>query len=200
MFTLIDRTCRNVMLDIIFDVRQPGEKRKDVTSSYQCHSGAGLRTKAIVASRSDANSVDTRTYRSSWRLTFRFDGDQVELASAERVARVAPGGTEASGSWVDLVDRRGRVLFRRVLHDPFRTTAEHHSPDGQIEVVRRPPESGEFQVVVPDMPDGSDVSVWSSPLEPEAALNPAQELGRFRLSDLQRHDDKPRRPRPKKRR
>jgi hypothetical protein len=125
------------MLDIIFDVRQPGEKRKDVTSSYQCHSGAGLRTKAIVASRSDANSVDTRTYRSSWRLTFRFDGDQVELASAERVARVAPGGTEASGSWVDLVDRRGRVLFRRVLHDPFRTTAEHHSPDGQIEVVRR---------------------------------------------------------------
>lgn len=158
-----------------------------------------------MASGSDANSVETRTYRSSWRLTFRFNGDQVELASAERIARVAPGapapppaGTEASGSWVDLLDRRGRVLFRRVLHDPFQTTAEHHSPEGQIEVVRRPPESGEFQVVLPDMPDGSDVAVWSSPLEPEAALDPARELGRFRLSDLKPRDDGPRGPRSEK--
>ena len=143
-----------------------------------------------MARTPDGEFVDTRPYRSSWRLTFRFEGDQVELASAERISRVAPGGpvpppaeTEASGSWVDLVDGRGQVIFRRVLHDPFQTMAEHHSPDGHIEVVRRPPESGEFGVVVPDMPGGSYVAVWSSPLAPEAALDPARELGRFPLTD-----------------
>ncbi len=148
-----------------------------------------------MALRPDEGSIDTRAYRTSWRLTFRFDGDKIELASAERIARVAPGGptppavgTAASGSWVDLVDQDGRVLFRRVLHDPFRTVAEHHSPDGRIEVVRRPPEPGEFQVVVPDIPDGSSVAVWSSPLDPELALEAARELGRFRLSDQQRVD------------
>jgi hypothetical protein len=157
-----------------------------------------------VARTPDADPIDTRPYRTSWRLTFRFDGEKVELAAAERIAKVAPGGppppagTALSGSWVDLVDRRGRVLYRRILHDPFRTTAEHHSPDGQIELVRRPPEAGEFQVVVPDMPAGADVAVWSSPLAPEAALDPARELGRFRLSDRKPRDDKEQGPRSEK--
>lgn len=158
-----------------------------------------------MARTPDADPIDTRVYRTSWRLTFRFDGETVELAAAERIAKVAPGGpmpppadTKLSGSWVDLTDRRGRILFRRVLHDPFRTTAEHHSPDGQIDIVRRPPQAGEFQVVVPDMPDGADVAVWSSPLEPEAALDPARELGRFRLSDRKPRGDKEQGPRSEK--
>lgn len=158
-----------------------------------------------MALKPDEGFIDTRAYRTSWRLTFRFDGEQIELAGAERIAKVSPGGpvpppagTEASGSWVDLVDQGGRVLFRRVLHDPFSTIAEHHSPDGRIEVVRRPPEPGEFQVVVPDMPDGSDVAVWSSPLDPESTLDAARELGRFRLSDRKPRDDSEQRPRPEK--
>jgi hypothetical protein len=134
--------------------------------------------------------VDTRRFPSSWRLTFRYDeGGVVELADRKDLPMIAPGspgptasGGEYSGTWVELQDQQGRVLFERVLHDPFRTMVEVHYPPGRkSKVVPGPRQPGEFEVLVPAMPDAATVVVWSSELDPERRNEAAQEVGRFDL-------------------
>ena len=132
--------------------------------------------------------IDTRQYRTSWRLTFRFDGRQVDLVRRERLQKVAPGTTpepptpgQNSGAWLELVDRSGRVLFHRLLRDPLRTRAEVHSPDGHITLHIREPESGEFSAIVPDLPDAAEVVLYASPTDHQRMHEPASALGRFPL-------------------
>jgi hypothetical protein len=141
-------------------------------------------------------SVDTRRYRTSWRLTFRFDGQKVSLARRERLQKVAPGTTsdaptigKNSGAWLDVLDRSGQRLFHRLLSDPLRTRAEHHSPDGRIELHMRTPEPCEFTVIVPDIPGASDVALYSSPADHERMLDPAREIGRYALVEPKPDDD-----------
>jgi hypothetical protein len=133
---------------------------------------------------------DTPSPAETLRLTFRFEGDRVELVSRQRVRMIAPPsigdppeGGRSSGAWIELQDRQGRTVAYRVLHDPFQTHAEHHSPDGRIERVERPVESGEFEVLLPAVPEGTAVSLWSSPVEPRLAGEPATEIARFDLTD-----------------
>jgi hypothetical protein len=94
----------------------------------------------------DHEPVDTRSFPSSWRLTFRYDEDgTVELAEQEAVPMVAPGspgpirtGGGYSGSWVELQDQQGRVLIDYVLHDPFRRLlAVHYRHQGGRQRTRR---------------------------------------------------------------
>lgn len=124
------------------------------------------------------------------RLTFRFDKDRIELIAQQRVRMIAPPaagerpeGGKNSGTWVELQDRRGRAVAYRLLHDPFRLHAEHHSPDGRIEHVERERESGEFEVLLPATPEGVAVAVWSSPTEARLANEAATEIARFDLRE-----------------
>lgn len=142
--------------------------------------------------------VDTRQYRTSLRLTFRFDGRQVELVRRERLRKVAPGTTpdrpsagKNSGAWVELVDRSGRVLFHRLLRDPLQTRAEHHSPDGRITLHVREPESGQFSVIVPEIPDATEVVLYASPTDHERMHEPASALGRFPIRQGETVGDEP---------
>lgn len=141
--------------------------------------------------------MDTREYPSSWRLTFRFDGERVELVRRERLPMIAPGspGTppvagEQGGSWVEIQDERQSPVFHRLLHDPFRTSAEVHSPDGRIELHTGPPQPGEFDVVVPDAPEATSVALFTGELGPPGGgrrLDPprrvAREVFRFPLRE-----------------
>jgi hypothetical protein len=129
-----------------------------------------------------------RRSRTSWRLTFAYDGARVTLLRRERLQKVAPGTVgdvpvpgKHSGAWLTLLDRGGKVLFHRLLADPFQTRAEHHSPDGKIELHVRPPGKGQFSVVVPDLPGATEVALFSSPTVREKMLDPAAEVGRFSL-------------------
>jgi hypothetical protein len=130
--------------------------------------------------------------RESWRLTFSFDGTSVQLRRAERLPMVAPAaigeapsGDEHSGAWVELLDDRGAMLHHRLLRDPFRVLAEHHSPDGRIEVHLRPPEPTEFEVVVPVLPRARSVRVWATPPDEVGRQGPARDQGTFPLDDRQ---------------
>lgn len=132
--------------------------------------------------------VDTRTYRTSWRLTFHFDGERISLERADRLRKIALGTTadppqagRNSGAWLDLVDEAGEVLFHRLLHDPFGTRAEHHSPDGRIELHVRDPQPCRFTAVVPDMPGAAEVVLYASPADHDRMLEAAEEVGRFPL-------------------
>lgn len=134
--------------------------------------------------------LNTRRFPASWRLTFHFDEDgAVELARRQQLPMIAPGspdpsltGRDYSGSWVELQDRQGRVLFERVLHNPFRTTVEVHYPPGRnSQVVSGPRQAGEFEAVVPVIPEATTVVVWSSELDSERRNEAAREVGRFDL-------------------
>jgi hypothetical protein len=139
--------------------------------------------------------VDTRRFPSSWRLTFRYNEDgAVELADRKDLPMIAPGspgptasGGEFSGSWVELQDRQGRVLFERVLHNPFRTMVEvHHPPGRRSQAVPGPLQPGEFEVLLPAMPDAAAVVVWSSELDAGRRNEAAREVGRFNLGSATR--------------
>lgn len=143
-----------------------------------------------MAHRPPQQPIDTRNFRTSWRLTFHFDGAQVTLVGQERVQKVAAGTTpdrprpgENSGSWLELVDTSGGPLFHRLLGDPLRTRAEHHSPDGRIELHLRAPDPCDFVAVVPDIPEASDVVLYASPTEPERIAEAAREVARFPLRE-----------------
>jgi hypothetical protein len=134
--------------------------------------------------------VDTGRYRTSWRLTFAFDGKKIDLVRRERIEKVSPGTTaekpeagKNSGTWLELVDDSGRVLFHRLLVDPLQTRAEHHSPDGVIELHLRDPEPVEFTTTVPAIPDGAELILYSMPTKPRAKDKAAREVGRYRLDE-----------------
>jgi hypothetical protein len=136
--------------------------------------------------------------RFALRLTYRYDGDNVSLARRERVQMIAPpaGRTppvagENSGFWVELRDANGRVLYHRVLHNPIPFVAEVHSPEGTIRAVSAPPGRGEFQVLVPDLPDGAAAVLYGSPLDTRRALEPARELVRVALGDERGKEQQP---------
>lgn len=149
--------------------------------------------------------VATRGYRTSWRLLFRFDGQGVSLVRRERLQKIAPGTTpdaptpgKNSGAWLDVLDHSGQRLFHRLLSDPLRTRAEHHSPDGRIELHLRTPEPCEFTVIVPDIPGASDVALYSSPTDHERMLDPAREIGRYSLAESKPDDDRGKPPHPRR--
>jgi hypothetical protein len=133
--------------------------------------------------------LNTREYRSSQRITFRYEGQRVELADREVVQMISPPPVaplpqagEHSGFWIEVHDAEGRVVFHRVLHNPIPIYVEEHLPDKTIRAVPGAPGSGTFEVLIPDMPEAETIVLVSSPLEWELAGEPARELARFRLA------------------
>jgi hypothetical protein len=146
--------------------------------------------RGLMAQAPPTGTVDPPTPRTSWRLTFRFEGSRVDLIRREQLHRPAAGTAllepfegKNSGAWLAVLDEVDRPMFHRLLHDPFQIRAERHSPDGSVALQLRPPTSGEFQVIVPDLPGMRSVVLFSSPPDPERWFEPARELARFRLGD-----------------
>lgn len=107
--------------------------------------------------------------RESFRLTFHFTKDSVELVSQERLHMIAPpsvgvppvAGTH-SGTWFELRDARDGRLATGNVHDPFRTGFDHHFPDGHIERVSCEITEGQFDVLLPAVPGATSVALVSS--------------------------------------
>jgi hypothetical protein len=146
--------------------------------------------RGLMAQAPSTGAVDPPTPRTSWQLTFRFEGSRVDLIRRERLRRPAPGPASPapfegknSGAWLVVLDEGDRPMFHRLLHDPFQIRAERHSPDGSVALQLRPPTSGEFQAIVSDLPGMRSIVLFSSPPDPERWFEPARELARFRLDD-----------------
>ena len=138
------------------------------------------------------------------RLTFRVDGDEIELIDQERVAMAVLPSEDLdqvgprSGFWHELQDQDGTPLYRRTMGDPLPRQVE--VPTGSPEQplswreVERP--VAVFSVVVPDVPEGRSVVFRASRPEsvedvsrvpPELAMHrrafEAGEVARFELQD-----------------
>jgi hypothetical protein len=134
--------------------------------------------------------VDTRQYRRSIRVTLATDGRAVRVVRTQRVAMVAPASSpgapseDQAGFWIEVRDRSGALLYYRVLHNPAQTHQEIFSPepDRGIRALPIEPASTEFDVVIPDIEEGAELVVRSSPLDFKRALEPAREMTRFDLT------------------
>lgn len=105
------------------------------------------------------------TQPQAWRLTYAFDANGIRLVAQQRVATVTPPDdsdlTESgrAGYWIELRDAAGEALYRQVIPNPFRMTAEVHSPEPgrQPRHVPTVAPEGAFQVLVPDLPGAHEV-------------------------------------------
>ncbi|GGK79131.1 hypothetical protein [Ornithinimicrobium pekingense] len=127
--------------------------------------------------------------RESFRLTLRFGPGGVELVAQEHLPMITPPSVgeppEAgrnSGTWLELLDPEGRRVGTRVLHDPFRTRVEHHSPDGRIEHYESGVSEGLVDVLVPAVPGATSVALVSSELPGVRTDGGAVEVARFELA------------------
>lgn len=143
------------------------------------------------------NQPAARKHKKAVRLTFSYDGDNVQLVSQQPVEMTVPpsdpveGYEQHKGFWAELKDKKDTTLYRRVMHNPTRNDAEVFSDDPQQGVSRQPApdRKGVFVVVVPDTDEGHAVTLSSSlaPARGQAqgirslAHQPASEIARFKL-------------------
>jgi hypothetical protein len=131
-------------------------------------------------------------WRTSLRLTFVYQGLDVELVSVQPVALIAvPSDTVTvreprAGFWYTLFDNEGNPLYRRSAHIPFLPCGailpEEEAAKRQslwqedVSGIR-----GRFTLIVPEIPQATAVILFSSPPEIEQRSQPAQPIGRFSL-------------------
>lgn len=121
------------------------------------------------------------------RLTFRYEGDRVELVSSQPVEMLLPPshpvdeGEGRSGFWITLRAADGRPVYRRVMHSPIRADVEVFSPEPEENIRRVPVDrpSGTFVVLVPDVEEARVLTLHDS--ERRALAGPAREIARFEL-------------------
>ena len=99
-------------------------------------------------------------YSHSLRLTFAYDGKDIRLVRVVRVAMIAPPVVtpppheRQSGHWLEVRDDKDEVIYHRPVHDPLRSDVESFG-DKPGDPIRRTPtarQRGEFEVIVPDLP------------------------------------------------
>jgi len=112
--------------------------------------------------------------RQAVRLTFKVEGDRVELIDQERVRMVPPPSAEPfeearSGFWFELQDDGDRVLYRRTIASPLSSHIEVPTGDPDQPLAYQPQvqPGGVFTVLVPDLPEGRKVVLIASQPEPE---------------------------------
>jgi hypothetical protein len=127
-------------------------------------------------------------FHQTLRLTFEYQGETISLVGRSSVEMLLPSAVKTpihqgqSGFWYELRDRQDRVLYQRAIHNPIRFEREIF-PENPEEPIRRAKVAnprGVFDLLVPDVPEGEIVVLFSSPFEPERSAAPASEL--FRVS------------------
>src|SRR4051812_39197017 len=100
------------------------------------------------------------------RVLFHFEGTAVRVGATQLVVMTAPPSDviprderpgeppELAGFWFDLVDRAGRVVYRRGMDNPLLQSATIHTgdPDQPFTNVRLSEAKGEFLLLMPDLP------------------------------------------------
>ena len=126
------------------------------------------------------------------RVTFAYAGRSVRLVKSLRVAMISPPSVtpvpdkEQSGYWFEVRNAEGALLFHRALGNPVRTDIEVHSGDARRSITRVPvaePE-GEFEMLVPDLPDARSFAFYGTPPGGNAAYTPSRELLRIDFDAL----------------
>ena len=131
------------------------------------------------------DNLPARGHNRALRLTFRYDGDKVEMVSSQQVEMILPPShaledpeSPAAFSFV-VSDAAGRRLYRRMIHPPIQTDVEVFEPDGSIRKAPAVRPSGSFVLLVPDVPAGASLTLVGP--RPGAESAGSRELASFSL-------------------
>lgn len=146
-----------------------------------------------MSHRASTGRKDFSYPRESFRLTFRYTKEGIELVSQERLPMIAPPAVGEppqakvnGGTWIELHNARDERITARVISDPFRTHTDHHSPDGRIEHYHRDITEGQFDVLIPAVDDIASVSLVSSEFTSTDRAEGAVEIARFQLDRIEK--------------
>ena len=131
------------------------------------------------------------------RLTFSYQGESVKLIKEQTLDMIVPPShdfehrKDASGFWVEVLDKKRNTIYRRSSENPIKHYAEVRSddPDRPLYMERIKDPSGIFTILVPDTRRAQDVALFSSAFTPEKKLSPAVEIARFKLHGGQKRKE-----------
>jgi hypothetical protein len=129
-------------------------------------------------------------YISSIRLHFSYKGYAVRLLSRQKVEMIPPPSDQLepqegqSGFWYEVRDAANRTLYRRITHNPIKVATEVRSDDPARPLAwqQMSDPQGEFFLLIPELEKGQTLVLFSSPLIPREAADPAMEIARFDLA------------------
>jgi len=115
-------------------------------------------------------------YTHTLRITFAHDGPKLEIKHVQRVAMrapaaLAPASDNQAGYWLEVRDGKGALIYHRPIHDPLRHHVESFG-DAPGAPMRRHPattDQGEFEVLVPDLPDAQTFRLHGPSAAPPTA-------------------------------
>jgi hypothetical protein len=121
------------------------------------------------------------------RITFGYEDGRIRIVSQQPVdIRPAPSDPiydfhGQSGTWFEVHDDEGHLLYRRVIHDPMPVDLEAPSGDPQRPFTRvpRPEQRGTFVLTLPNLSRGRSLVLHASPGDDRR--KPAREIARFDL-------------------
>lgn len=120
------------------------------------------------------------------RVTFAYDGTTVRVVSRQAVD-MRPTSSDPvydyqgrSGTWFEVRDTTGRVLYRRMVQDLMPVDMEAPSGDPERPFTRVKAERrGAFVLTMPNLSRAQSIVLFASP--DEDPRKPAREIGRFDL-------------------
>ncbi len=136
-------------------------------------------------------------YTHTLRVTFAYDGPQLDLIRVQRVEMRAPAPAtppppaNQAGYWLEVRDGNGALIYHRPLHDPLRRHIESFGDPSGAPMRRHPAivTKGEFEVLVPDLPGAQTFRLHgpsTEAVEARAAFAPSISLSEHSFDDLHR--------------
>jgi hypothetical protein len=133
-------------------------------------------------------------YTHAFRIGLSLEDGRATVTSIHRVAMRAPASAsgqpadEQSGVWVELRDAGGRVLYHRALRTPHPDSVEVFE-DEKTGAIRRVPSArprvGKLDVIVPDLPTASELTLYGSE-DPSEVHKPSVPVFQSPLQELRR--------------
>jgi hypothetical protein len=145
---------------------------------------------ASEVSDTKSEDVTAGTTDSALRLTFSYNREGVTLDSIRTLEEMATPESDPiehdqeAGFWYELRDADNTTLYRQVLQNPVRYDAEIYLEDEQT-IVRQVFDdyADTFDVLVPALATATQITLFSSPLNPETLGEAATELATFSLKN-----------------
>jgi hypothetical protein len=134
------------------------------------------------------------SYTHALRVTFVFEDSNIRIASVTRVDMRVPAASTPIpqegqvGSWFEVRDGKGALLYHRPLHDPMRLDVETFGdkPGDPLRHVPARQAKGEFEVLIPDLPDAEQFRLYGPRASQEKGLSRSAVLAEHRFDDLRK--------------
>jgi hypothetical protein len=133
-------------------------------------------------------------YTHALRITFAYENSQLQITSVTRIAMRVPAPSTLApqegqvGSWFEVRDGKGTLLYYRPLHDPMRLDTEifGDKPGDPLRHVPARDAKGEFEVLAPDLPDAEQLRLYGPRTSQKEGLPRSTVLSEHRFDELRK--------------